>query len=359
LPYCRRCGTLLEENARYCQKCGTPVAVYVAPPPVYHAPQPRKPWYKDTFILITVGLVAILLVAVFAVTLLSAPFASWDSNQSLEDKTLGVKTLNLNFNTNVGAIEVFTQKMSNTNVGIYIQANGGKGLLSDSSSGPLTVEFENQTVGDVLTVNSVVRVQDAFTSNAHVKCSIYVDPALNLNLNFSSTTGQISFIGDNAAKISSLILDTTTGEVQANLNNNVTVAGNITLSATTGAVNYRMSQNNIVGNCTLNLHSTTGAVVMEITQTKTLQGNLAVYADTTTGGINVGLTIDGGVGAQITSQVTGFGNIQTDLNNFNGDKTPVQSSNYPAASNIEIHNSLHGFGGVNIKASYLTTTIAS
>jgi hypothetical protein len=215
LPYCRRCGTQLEENARYCHKCGTPVVAY-AIPPVYQTPKPHKPWYKDSFILITIGLVVILLVAVFAVALLSAPFATWDSNQSLEDKTAGVKTLNLNFHTNIGAIEVFTQKMSNNNIGVYVQANGGKGLLADSS-GPVTMEFENQTVGDVLTVNSFFQVQDGFISNAHVKCSIYVDPSLNLYLNVSSTTGQISFIGDGSAKISSLSLVTTTGEVQANL----------------------------------------------------------------------------------------------------------------------------------------------
>jgi hypothetical protein len=309
-------------------------------------------------VVVTIGLVVILLTAVFAVMLLSAPFATWDTNQSLEDKTLGVKTINLNFNTNMGRIDVFTQKISNNNIGIYVQANGSKGALTDQGS-PLTIAFDNQTVGDILTVDSWVRVQDAFTSTAHVQISIYVDPALNLNLNTSSTTGQISFTGDNNAQIRSLSLKTTTGEVQANLNNNVTVSGNVSLSTTTGAVNYRMSQTNIVGNCTLDLHSTTGAVIMDITQTKAFMGNLDVNADTSTGGINVGLTIDGVIGAQITSQVSGLGNIQTDLTNFTGNKSPVQSHNYPASSNIEISNRVHGIGAVNVKATYLTTTIAS
>jgi hypothetical protein len=98
---------------------------------------------------------------------------------------------------------------------------------------------------------------------------------------------------------------------------------------------------------------------MNISETKTMQGDLSVEADTNTGAINVNLIVDGGVGAKITSQVNGFGNIYTDVTHFNGDKSPLQSDNYPAASNIEISNCISGFGDVNVNAVYKSQVIAS
>ncbi len=306
----------------------------------------------------SIALVTILVVAVIAVAFLAAPIGSWDTSQSMMDSTADVKTLNLSFHTNIGKVIVFTQKIGNANIGIFVQANGSRGLLADSNN-PVSMAFENQTVGDTLTVDSYVRVEDPFTSDAHVQCMVYIDPALELNLTISSTTGQVSFSGVNSAIIRSLNLETTTGEAEANLENNVTVTGNLTVSAVTGTVNYRMNQNNVVGNCSLTLHSTTGAVTMDITQTKTLQGNLDVKADTSTGSINVGLTIDGGVAAKVTSHVSGLGDVEVEKNNFVGDNEGIQSGNYPAQSNIVIDNRVHGFGGVNVQASYLTTLIAS
>jgi len=368
MPYCRRCGTKLEEDARFCHKCGTPVAATYAPtPPIsqpapaaYGSPAPArmKPWHKDALVLASIGLVTILVVAAVAAALLTATIGSWDLNQSLEDKTPGVKTINLNFQTNIGRVDIFTQKIPGNNIGIYVQANGSRGLFANNTN-PVSISFENQTVGDVLTVNSQIRVEEPAVSRASIQCTIYVDPALKLNLNVSSTTGQVSFTGEQDAKIQALTLHAVTGEVQANLNTGVTVNGNVSLSTTTGEVNYRMYQTYVVDNCTLNLRSVKGEVTIDITQTKTLQGNLSVTADTTTGAINVGLTVDGGVGAQIASDTTGFGNIHTDLKNFNGNQSLVQSANYPSACNIEIENTIHGFGSVYVTASYLTTVVSS
>ncbi len=296
--------------------------------------------------------------AVIAVAFLVAPFGSWSTSESLNDQSADIKALNLDFHTNVGVVSVFTQKIGNNNLLISVQANGTKGMLADSGN-PLNVEFDNSTQGNVLTVTSQVKVQDAFTTGAQVRIIIYVDPDLALNLNISSTTGQVSFNGDNNAVIESLRVETTTGEAQANLNSGVTVKGDITVSAVTGAVNYRMSQTNITANSTLTLHSATGAVNMDITQTKTLQNDLTVKADTSTGSINVGLTIDGGVAAKIVSQTNSFGDISVDKNNFTGSDENLQSLNYPSQSNIEIDNRVHGFGGINIRANYLTSLVAS
>ncbi len=355
MPFCRRCGAQLEENARFCPKCGTPVVTYLPPPPVSTAsPRPPKPWRKDPYVLAAIGLVVIIVLALLIVALLFAPFSTWDMGRTLEDNTPNVNTVNLNFQTNIGRININTLKIAENNIGIYIQANGSRGVFGNSGEIPLRISFENQTVGNVLTVDSIVTVENRFSSRANVDIQIFLDPALNLNLNVTSVRGQVSFTADKPTTIQALNLKGITGEVQANLQENVTLAGDISLKTTTGEVNFRMSQTNIQTNSTLDLQSTTGSVTMDIAQTKTLPGNLQVNADTVTGSINVGLRIDGGVSAKITSQTGALGSIRVDVNNFSGNKSPLQSNNYPAATNININNNVRGIGDVNIQATYQT-----
>jgi hypothetical protein len=78
-----------------------------------------------------------------------------------------------------------------------------------------------------------------------------------------------------------------------------------------------------------------------------------VNSATNAGSVNLSLEIDGGVGAQISSH-TNLGNIDTNLNNFSGNETLIESNNYPAPSNIEITNH-SDLGEINIQATYQTT----
>ena len=95
-----------------------------------------------------------------------------------------------------------------------------------------------------------------------------------------------------------------------------------------------------------------------LTQTRITQANIKVDIATTTGSINIGLKIDE-VGAIIKSQVGSFGDIFTETNNFSGEKNMLQSNNYPAETNIEIDNTVSGFGDINIHANYQSDTTAA
>lgn len=348
MPYCRRCGAKLEDYARFCHNCGTQIISYVAPAqPVV----PKKPWYKDIWIVTTVVLVAILISAAIVVVLAVAPFSSWNISRSLEDDTPNVNTVNLNFETNIGRVDISTLKISDNNIGIYVEAGGSKGLFGGTDI-PVSISFENQTSGDVLTIYSKVIVENEFSDRSNVICQIYVSPDLFLNLNVTSETGQVSFNGDETTNIESLCLQTTTGNVQAHLQGNVTFGGNISLKTVTGTVHHRMSETNIIDNCTLNLQSTTGSIYLDIIQTIAIQGSVKVVTNTSTGSINLGLEIDNSVGAKITSQINGIGNIYTDVNHFSGNKSPIQSNNYPSTNNIEINNAIKDFGDIKIQATY-------
>ena len=220
-----------------------------------------------------------------------------------------------------------------------------------SSTNPIEVTFTNQTAGSALTVNAKVTETEEFptTGNLPVICTIYVNPALKLNINITTQAGSIALTAEKSATFQSINLHANAGEVQANLQN-VTILGEVSLVTQAGTVNFGMRQSTLQGNQTVNLHSNTGSIGMDITQTKTLKGNLKVNAVTELGSVNVALQIDGDVGAKIISQ-TNLGSIHLDVQHFSGNQSPIQSDNYPAASNIEI-NSATNLGSININAAY-------
>jgi hypothetical protein len=311
--------------------------------------------YKDPIVIGTIALVVILLSAVIIGVFMVAPMKPWSSNGSQSDENTAAKTLNLNFHTNVGQVNVMTLKIGERNVLISVQGNGTYGMLGGSTE-PVTFTFDNQTAGDLLTVNSEVIVAESATERSNLAVQIYVDPALTLNLNVTSSTGKVSFVADKPTTIQGLYLESSTGEVEANLQGNLTITGDISLKSSTEDVNFRLSEDAIVGNRTVDLQSSTGSVVVDLTQTKAFNGNLHVNAATSTGSISVGLIVDGSVAGKIESHTGTFGDIQTNLNNFKGNDNSLQTLNYPSTCNIEVQNSV-STGDIYIEANYKTTLI--
>jgi len=349
MPYCRRCGAKLEDYDRFCPKCGTQVVTFAAPAQPTQAARQHVPIKKDPLIAGGIALIVILVVAVVAVAFLVAPLGTWNINQSLTDQTTNVHTLNLNFDTDVGHVNVVALRVANNNLGIYIVGNGSRGAFGGGNN-PVSVLFENTTVGDVLTVNSKVNVETASSMNINLGIQIFVDPALILNLNVTSHAGQVGFSADKSVTLQSLKLTTNAGEVDATLQN-ITITGPVSLNTNAGTINYRSNNINVVGNCTVDLHSNAGTVNTDFTQIKAMDGNLEVNVRADLGSINLALAIDGDVGAKITSQ-TSLGSIHVaNANNFSGDRSPLQSNNYPASSNINIDCNTN-LGSVNIDAAY-------
>jgi hypothetical protein len=349
LPYCRKCGNKLEDYDRFCPKCGTPAIT--TPPAAPSSPaRPVPPVRKDPLILGGIGLIVILVMAIIVAVLFAAPASTWDVNRSFTDESPNVETLNLNFETNIGQINITPLKVENNNIGIYVNANGSRGILGGSEI-PLSVTFDNQTVGDTLNVNSKVTIENQAAMRVNVRVEIFVNPALNLNLNVTTDAGSINLAADRAATFQSLYLQTNAGSVEASMHN-VTIAGNLSLSTNAGSVYFGMSQSTMEGNNTVKLDSNAGSVSVDVTQTETMHGNLQVNAETKLGSVNVGVEIDGDVAAKITAQ-TNLGSINVNnKNNFSGNQSPLESDNYPAASNIEI-NCTTNLGSVNIDANYL------
>jgi hypothetical protein len=348
VPYCRRCGAKLDETAHFCQKCGTPVVAFAPTAPAKPARQLRR----EPLVIAAIALIAILLTAVIVSAVVFAPLSPVNFNQTNQDTHPNINTLNLNFQANTAQVDVITQNITNKNILIITSAVGSRGMFG--SNNLVNVTFTNETLNNVLIVTSKVTEANGFsTANLHVTCTIYINPALNLNINVTTQAGAITLNAEKSATFQSINLQASAGEVQANLQN-ATIAGDVSLKTQAGKAYFGMSQGNVQGNQTVNLHSAAGSVSIDITETKMLQGNLQVNAVTELGSVNVGLVIDGDIGAKIISQVN-LGSIHSDVQHFSGNQSPLQSDNYPAASNIEI-NGRTNLGSVNINAVYQSST---
>ena len=349
MPYCRRCGTKLADDAHFCQKCGTPVVVTY---PSSAPPAPSKPARSEPLVIAAVVLIAILIGGAVVAVLLTASFATVNINQSYQDNTAGINKLSLNVESQALKVNVFTQNIThNNNFLISLDGTASKGINGGSDS-PIQIAFYNTTVNNELTITAKITQSRVF-SRFNVNCNIYVNPTLILDLNVTSQAGQISLTAEKHATFRFLNLQSAAGAVQANFDN-ATIAGNVTLRTQAGSVDIRMNEVKVEGNNTVDLHANAGSVTMDITQTKTLQGNLQVNAITDLGSVNVGLIVDGDVGAKLISQ-TNLGSIHVNAQHFSGNQSPIQSDNYPAVSNIEI-DSRTNLGGININANYQSST---
>ena len=353
MPYCRKCGAKLDEDARFCRVCGTPVtAVAAATRPT--APKRRRPFY----LLPVVILMAVLLTAVVISALLFLPFTPVNLNQTRQlDSEVGVDHLILVFQADVAQVNFFFENLSGKMLLLNVTASGWTGLLSDPSKS-LAVTFYSETINDTVTATSRVSHANVWPSlfSLNVICDVYIDPSARLNLTIHSAVGQITMNASTHMTFEELNLETTTGNVDAKLRQGTTVAGNISIKTTTGSVQFQMDKAEVSGNVSVNLQSTTGSVNANVTENK-LSGNVTVNAETTTGGVNLAMIINDDVGAKIESR-TVVGGISVEQQGFSGNQSSLQSNNFPAGSNFLVTLSTTT-GGIHVSATYESSVVLS
>ncbi len=301
-------------------------------------------------------IIAITISALVITAVAAAPLSPVNFNQQSQVGKAGLNKLNLDFYADVGDINVYTNLTGDNMVLMDVSATGGTNIFG--SNQPVTFTVQNSTDGSSQNVTAQVisSTKSMFNTNLHVVCNIYVNPEADLTLIVHSDLGDVYITASSNAKIMSLKLETNVGNTHLDLQKDVLVRGDITLSTQTGDIELNMNQADINENRTIDLSSGTGNINMNINQPKKLNGNLQVNADTGTGNINVDrLTIDGDVAAKIVSNA-GLGRITTDVVNFNGNQSPIESNNYPAASVINMDFST-GVGNINLHARYATTAI--
>jgi len=350
MPYCRKCGAKLDETARFCPACGTPVAA-VAAGTKQTAPK-RKPFY----ILPVAILMAVLVSAVVIGALLFLPLYPVNFNQTNQVPEADTDNLFLDFQADVAQVNIFFENLPGNMVVLNVTADGSVGIFDDPNQA-VNVTFSHQaTNNSVVVIASVSQATRwPILHNVNVKCDVYIDPSANLTLQARSSVGSIVMDTDTAVTLQRLYLETTTGSVDVGLSKGAVAAGFVSLKTTTGAVQFRMDKADVSGNCSVNLQSTTGSVNVDLAATQRLSGNVTVNARTTTGSVNLHMVIDSDVGARIESD-TNLGRITLDAQRFSGNQSPIQSNNYPAGSNFLV-NLRTETGGISINAAYGASSV--
>src|SRR3990170_2375214 len=257
MPYCRKCGAKLQEDARFCHVCGTPVGAVTAPA----APRRRRP-----FLLPVAILVAVLLTAVMVSVLVFLPFTSVNFNQTNQVASkAGVDSLSLDFQADVANVNVYFKNLSGKMVVLNVTADGYVGILSDPNR-TVAVAFDQKTANHTAIVTSrVSRVEGwPLSYNLNVVCNVYIDPTVRLKLSIRSNVGQISMNAGAPVTLDGLYLQATTGSIEANFTQGVVIGGGLSLRTTTGSVRFNMDRAEVSGNVSATVQSTTGSVNVNV-----------------------------------------------------------------------------------------------
>ena len=349
MPYCRKCGAKLEEEARFCHVCGTPVAAVTVPA----MPRRRRP-----FLLPVIILIAILVMAAVVGALVFVPFYAVHFDQTNQVAKTDVDNLMLDFQADVAQVNIFFRNLPDKMLILNVTADGYVGIFEDPNR-TINVTFDHQTANNTEIVTSKVSRISAWplSYNLNVICDVYIDPSANLTLTVRSSVGQILMNADTQMTFKTLSLEAVTGNVEASLAKGVVIVGMLSLKTTTGNVQFRMDKADVSGNVSVSLQSTTGSVNINVAEDQKLAGNVTVDARTTTGGVNLAMIINDDVGARIESR-TDFGGINVDVQHFSGNQSSLQSSNYPAGSNFLV-NLRTSTGGIHISAIYESSATLS
>jgi hypothetical protein len=346
--YCRKCGTKLDDDARFCRVCGAPVEITATT----QAQAPYQARQNRPYLVPVAILVAILAVAFIVAAFAFVPLQDVNFNNSYSVPSVqGIDTVMLNFEADVANVNVIPADLPNDVVKLEVSARGSTGFFG-SPTEPVKVALSDQAYGNTVMVTSRVSRTETWplSFNLQVTCNLYVNQAKDLDLNVQTNVGSVTLNPVVSATFRELNLRSTTGSMEATFTDAVSLPQNVSISTTTGSVHFTWVNARVSGETSVNLLTTTGSISLNLQHSTDLAGTVSVSARTTTGSVNPIVNISGDVGVQITSR-TNLGSISTTVQNFNGNKSPVTSSNYPAATNFLI-DCQTTTGSVNVEATY-------
>jgi hypothetical protein len=344
MPYCAKCGAKLDEGAKFCHLCGASVGVTTVTR--YEVRRSRAPFYMSAIILIAI-LVTVLIVG--ALVFLPIRAVNLASSQSAPAQ-VGVDTLNLDFGADIAHVNVMFKNLTSTLVILNVSAKGGVGIFAPAN--PINITFSHNVSGNAMIVTSRVYRTGGWNwlFGLNVVCDLYIDVDVILGLSVRTSIGKIAVNTTDGVALDSLYLETTTGGIEAKLEQNVRLDGDVFIRTTTGGVDFTWHDVKAANNVSVGIRTTTGGIGVGIVQNDKLPANVTMTVEATIGGIDFAVAIHDGVGAWIESS-TSVGGISVDKTGFSGAKSPIQSDNCPTSSNF-IASLKTTTGGINLNAVY-------
>jgi len=353
MPYCWKCGTKLDEEARFCPTCGTPVAPAVTEPEKRRIErEERRPISFLTIFLIILLATGAVIAAFGALAFL--PLHTVGATEAgIVPYETGVDTLNLDLTADVARVNIVFEDLVDKLVTLNASATARVGALT-SPDDLFDLTFNHTITDNVLTVTADI---DTFGrgwpwySSLRVTCDLSIDPSLNTSLDVKTRVGIIVLDTQAEVVLDSLSLEATTGGIEVNLVEDIVVAGDVSVKTTTGGVEFSWDNVLVTKGVLVDVKTTTGGVEVDIKQEEELLGNVTMKAEATTGGVNFAIEIRDDVGAKIESSVI-IGGIDVERQvNFYGTKSPLTSDNYPSDGNFNVSLKTTT-GGIEIRAEY-------
>lgn len=355
MPYCSKCGAELDEDTKFCPKCGTPVGPPVARPVMKRE---KRPINVLAIVLIALLVIAAVIVAIVAITFL--PIRAVDAERRMSvPYTSGIDTLNLDLIADVASVNIafedLADEVQSSSIILDASATARAGVFaSPDSLERFMPVWHDETEGNVLTVTvrqDVDTLDWRWYSSLKITFDIRIDLSMDTSLDIRTGTGGILVDTEAGVNLNSLSLEATTGGVEANLVNDVVVAGDISVETTTGGVKLYWENVIVTNDIQVDALTTTGGVVVDVKQDEELLWNVDMKADATTGGVDFAVEIQGDVGAKIEYTVT-TGGIDVDRQvGFSGTAFLLRSDNYPASHNFDVILETTT-GGIDIDAKY-------
>ena len=298
------------------------------------------------------ALIVILVVVIIVAALLFIPFRSTPVEENRKAAIgAGVEALNLNVNLNVG--EVTVKFVDNPEVAVAMNVSGHyrSGLLG--SQEPVNITWDERTDGDTLTVTAGVSLGDSIIPffSSDISCTLLVSSQLRTALMVSNGMGGLDVETSNGVKLTSMDLKVSTGGIRANIADNTTLNGPLSMRSTTGGVELTWSNVVAGDNASVALSTNTGGVRATVTQTEGLGSNVTFNAEANTGGIDLTMNLAGNTSAHVMSTTTVGGVSVQDQTGFNGADRDLRSDNYVSDSNFET-NLKTNTGGISLHLKY-------
>ena len=360
--YCSKCGAKLDEEAKFCPTCGVPVGPPEAEP---ERRRERRPISTLAIVLIALLVIVAVIVAIAALAFLPVYTVGPVTRQMSVPSKSGVNTLNLDLTADVAEINIafenLTGELQSPSIILNASATARVGVFGSTESlERFMPDWQNTTEYIFVSNSNVLTVtvrQDVDTIHwpryysLNVTFDIRIDPSMNTSLNVETSTGGIVLDTQAGVVLNSLSLEATTGGVEANLVEDVVVAGDFSVKTTTGGV--KLSWDNVIAtnDVLVDATTTTGGVDVDVTQDEGPLGKVTLRAEVVTGGVNFAIDIQGDVGAKIESSVTTGGIDIVKKVGFSGPEALLQSSNYPASSNFDVSLKITT-GGIDVDAKH-------
>jgi len=316
------------------------------------SPSPEERRHRRLLSFSALILITILLVAGVVLVLLFLPIRPVDVSREYDvPYRAGIDTLNLTLDASISQVNFLSENETDKLFVLNASMTGSASLLA--SEGLLQVSFNYTFTNGVVVVTSTVGSDLRWLSplTLSVMCNLRVNPGLKMNLNVKTDLGRTVINTRAGVTLNSLNLETTTGGVEVNLSEGTDLRGNISLTTVTGGISF--SWNNVIvhDDVTVKTKVTTGGTNLNVNQSAPLFGNVVLEAEATTGGVNLMMNITDGVAARIESS-SSVGGIDASVSGFSGNKTPLQSLNYPVVHsfNVELGTTT---GRINVNANYI------